>query len=70
MIRKNISSSDISSIGFEPQSQTLEIEFKSGGIFQYFEVSENIYNTLVNSISIGKYFNQYIKGQYNYKKLN
>jgi hypothetical protein len=43
--RKPVSSSNISSIGYDPKSQTLEIEFHSGGIYQYDGVAQNLYNS-------------------------
>ena len=38
MIRQPVSSSNIRSIGYDSESNTLEIEFHSGGVYQYFGV--------------------------------
>lgn len=38
MIRQPVSSSNIRSIGYDSKSNTLEIEFHSGGVYQYFGV--------------------------------
>ena len=40
MNRKPVRSSNISSIGYDSESKTLEIEFHSGGVYQYFNVPE------------------------------
>ncbi|MBE3094904.1 MAG: KTSC domain-containing protein [Actinobacteria bacterium] len=69
MIRHCVSSSDIVSIGFDSESQILEIEFKSGGVYQYYRVSENTYRALIGASSIGRYFHQYIQGRYDDTKV-
>ena len=69
MQRQQVSSSDIASIGYDPVTQTLEIEFHSGGIYQYSNVLESIYSGLVSAGSHGKYFHQHIKSIYSYQKI-
>ena len=69
MIRQPVSSSNISSIGYDPESRTLEIEFHSGGIYQYFNVPESIYNALMSASSHGSYFHRHIKDQYQWTKI-
>jgi hypothetical protein len=43
---------------------TLEIEFKSGRIYQYFDVPETVYQELMTAPSHGKFFNAYIRSVY------
>ena len=69
MIRQPVSSSNIRSIGYDPESQTLEIEFHSGGIYQYFNVPVSVYDALMRASSIGGYFHRYIKDRYRWKKV-
>ncbi len=69
MLRQKVDSSDINSIGYDSSTQILEIEFNSGGIYQYYNVSDSTFNELMSADSKGKYFNQFIKSQYNFKKL-
>lgn len=70
MHREQVSSSNIKSIGYESNSKTLEIEFKDGGIYQYFNVASDIYKKLISVISIGSFFHKYIKDNYRWKKIN
>jgi hypothetical protein len=70
MHREQVSSSNIKSIGYESNSKTLEIEFRDGGIYQYFNVTSNIYEELISTPSIGSFFHKYIKENYNWKKIN
>jgi len=69
MIRKNVSSSDIHSVGYNSELKVLEIKFHSGGIYQYSDVPEMIYNALMTASSHGKYFHRNIKNQYRYRKV-
>lgn len=51
------------SVGYDPVALILEIEFRSGEVWQYHHVPENVYYEMISD-SIGKYFQAYIKGQY------
>lgn len=61
MYRQPVSSSNISSIGY--QNGVLEIEFHGGRVYQY-NVPQSIYNGLMSASSHGKYFAEYIKNTY------
>ena len=67
--REAVSSSNIASIGYEEKSETLEIEFHSGGVYQYFDVPRNVYNGLMSTGSHGRFFTSNIKGIYRYRKI-
>ena len=69
MNRQNVSSTDISSIGYDSVASVLEIEFNSGGIYQYSSVSENIYENLMRASSHGTYFHGFIKDKYSCRKI-
>lgn len=69
MNRQPVTSSNIASIGYDADSQTLEIEFLNGGVYQYFDVPQNTHNELMNASSHGQYLAQYIKGVYRYSKV-
>jgi len=62
MEREYFESSMIRSFGFE--NSTLEVEFKSGAIWQYFDVPESVYYEMKAASSCGKFFLANIKGQY------
>ena len=42
MERTRVSSSNIRAIGYDPQSQALELEFLNGGIYQYLGVPQTV----------------------------
>lgn len=67
--RRNVSSSNIASIGYDANSQTLEIEFLNGGAYQYFDVPQHIYEGLMSASSHGQYLALNIKSIYRYSKI-
>jgi hypothetical protein len=69
MNRQAVSSSNIASIGYDADSQTLEIEFLNGGVYQYFDVPQYVYEELMNADSHGQYLAQNIKGVYRFSKV-
>ena len=54
------------SVGYEPSTRVLEIEFQSGAIYQYVEVPAAVYQGLRQAESNGKYFNREIRDEYQY----
>lgn len=48
----------------------LFIRFKSGGVYSYDKVPFDYYDTLKKVESAGKFFHQFIRGKYRYKKLD
>jgi uncharacterized protein len=69
MNRIPVSSSNISSIGYDSNTQTLEIEFTNGNIYQYFDVPSAIYEELMQAESKGRFLNAQIKGVCRYARL-
>jgi len=70
MDRESVYSSNLSSVGYDPSSQTLEVKFNHGGIYQYFNVPESVYNGLMNANSKGQYFDRNVKkSSYNFRKI-
>ncbi|MEO7213335.1 KTSC domain-containing protein [Mucilaginibacter sp.] len=69
MNRESVSSSNIASIGYDKTSETLEIEFINGGVYQYFDVPEREYDGIMNAASHGQYLAQNIKGNYRFSKV-
>jgi hypothetical protein len=56
------------SIGYDPVCLTLEIEFRTGEVWQYSPIPEDKYLEMLAD-SIGKYFQAHIKGQYSEKRV-
>jgi len=69
MHRVLVSSSDIRSVGYDSDSKVLEIEFHSGGVYQYYAVPQAVYGQLMSAASHGRYFHSHIKGAFAYERV-
>lgn len=61
-------SSNLQRFMYNEESQVLTVEFKNGGVYEYYDVPVNIYEGLVNADSKGSYLYHYIKGSFRYSK--
>ncbi|MCB9528933.1 MAG: KTSC domain-containing protein [Myxococcales bacterium] len=64
MRRQPVSSSNLRSVGYDEGSETLEIEFHSGGVYRYRQVAQAVHDALLAADSKGRFFNAYIKDRY------
>lgn len=69
MERQAVSSSNVASVGYDPNSLTLEVEFHDGNVYQYFDVPQHLADGLIGAASVGSFLNQNIKGSFRYIKL-
>jgi hypothetical protein len=70
MNRVRVSSSNLASIGYDPDNQILEVEFRNHGIYQYFKVPADVHRLLMEAESHGKYFNEHVKkAGYQFRKI-
>ena len=70
MQRQDVDSSNLRSVGYDADNQILEIEFKSGSVYQYFDVPATVYTALMSASSKGKYHIQWIKHSYRYRQIS
>lgn len=61
-----IESMDYSLCDGRPQ---LDITFKSGGSYRYFDVPLSAFNALANADSRGRHFQNNIRGQFKFERL-
>lgn len=59
-----VQSSNLASVGYDSDSQILEIMFRNGSAYQFFNVPEGVYQDLVFARSKGSYFHSRIKDRY------
>ena len=67
--REPVQSTNIRSVGYDPQEMILEVEFYSGSVYQYLNVSHAVYQEFMASNSKGKYLNSSIKPHYSFRRL-
>ncbi len=70
MNRQSVKSSNLASIGYNTDSQTLEVEFLNGSIYHYFKVPADIFENLMSANSHGTYFSANIRGKYSDSKIS
>ena len=64
-----VTSSQIKSVGYDPESKELYIEFLNGTVYSYSNVPEKVYEEMITpTVSVGKYFFANIKGVFGYAK--
>jgi hypothetical protein len=61
MHRVPVSSRAIRSVGYDPKSRTLELEYVGGRRYGYVAVPPKIYRDLMSAPSIGAFVNRRIK---------
>jgi KTSC domain len=69
MSRIPVDSSTVNSVLYHSDSSTLEVEFKNGNVYQYFDVPEAVYTEFMTSDSKGEFLAKQIKGAYRYARL-
>jgi hypothetical protein len=69
MNRVSVRSSSIQSVGYDPETRSLEVQFHSGGVYQYSGVPEAAYQTFVQAASTGSYSNEHIKDRFPTQRL-
>lgn len=69
MNKRVVSSSTIISIGYDRTTETLEIEFGSGRVYQYYDVPRNLHQEIMQVPSKGQFFNTRIKDRYAFSRV-
>ncbi|HBK4689244.1 KTSC domain-containing protein [Serratia liquefaciens] len=69
MERDLVSSSNIMSAGYDPDNETLEIEFKGGTVYQYYNVDAHLYEQFSGAASKGQFFNANIKNSFPFSRV-
>lgn len=68
MTLQPVNSSSLTAVGYEADTQTLTIEFRNGGTYEFYEVPESTHQELMAAGSHGEYFARNIRGKYRYAK--
>lgn len=61
-------SSNIARFGYDSDSSVLIVEFLKGGIYNYYDVPEAVYEQMKAAPSKGQFLAQNIKGVYRYAR--
>lgn len=61
MHRIPVSSTSVASVGYDGLDRVLEIEFRNGSVYQYFDVPMPVYHDLLESTAPGITLNTEVK---------
>lgn len=64
-----VESSNVSAVGYDPESQTMHVEFKGGSRYEYAGVPPETHAELMQAQSIGRHLHERIKGAHQHKRL-
>lgn len=65
----SVQSSSLRSVGFDPTTSTLRVQFVTGKLYEYTGVPLSVYRSLLDAPSLGQYFNRHIRNHYPYRRL-
>ena len=69
MHRVPLVSSTLSWVAYSPGQALLEVEFRSGEIYRYFDVPQRTYDQLLQAESKGAYLNVNIRNSFFHKRI-
>lgn len=61
-----VASNNIDSVGYDPQTLSLHVRFKSGLTYEFEDVPEREYDALISAPSVGSFFYHNIRDVYRY----
>lgn len=64
IIRIRVKSSNVFAIGYDSVNKILQVEFKNHSIYEYYDVSETVYNAFMNAESKGRFMGNLYKYKY------
>lgn len=75
MNRRPVSSKRVSSVGWEPSEDdpdtgTLEVEFRRGGIYLYADVPRYVYQELLGAQSPGRFMDGNVIDKYEHERVS
>lgn len=67
--RQRVDSSAIAAVGYDAAARVLEIEFRSGAIYRYLDVPEEIHRRLLAAGSKGGFFGKNIRDKFRSERV-
>lgn len=61
-------SSTISSMGYDHEAKKLWLRFKSGGLYSYDDVPQDLHEALTSAKSVGTHFHAHVRGKFKHTK--
>jgi hypothetical protein len=59
-----VDSSSLRSIGYDAATLTLEVEFRNGSVYRYVNVPTSLWASFRRAPSMGKFFQEHVRDQF------
>ena len=69
MQRHILTSSTMSSAGYDDKTAVLEIEFAEGHVYEYFMVPPSVFHGLMKAKSPGRFFGEFVRDRFQFRAL-
>lgn len=69
MDMQNVESSNVESVGYDPDTQEMHVRYRNGQLYKYEGVPEEVHQTVIGSDSIGTELHRSVKGTYPHTRL-
>ncbi len=69
MERRKVNSSKIRSVGYDERARMLEVEHNDGSIYQYSDVSNEVYRRMMSAPTIASFYQDRVEEDYSRKRV-
>ena len=66
----SVVSSNVESVGYDKENQTVYVKFLGGSTYTYKEVPKHVFEALRDAPSVGSYLNVHYKNVYAYERID
>jgi hypothetical protein len=67
---QSVESTSLAAVGYDPANLVLEVQFKNGGVYRYFNVPYVVVEQLMTAGSIGRYFSKQIRNRFRSRRMD
>lgn len=65
-----VNSAMLYAVGYDEQTETLDVVFNTGGIYRYAGVPRQVYDDLIKAASKGHYMQDHVLGKYPFQRVH
>ncbi|WP_225771086.1 KTSC domain-containing protein [Inquilinus sp. Marseille-Q2685] len=67
--RAPLESSAVHSVGYDPRTKALDVEYAGGAVYRYYPVPDRVYRQLLQAESKGRFVNSRIRDAYPFRRI-
>jgi hypothetical protein len=65
-----VESTTLLKVSYDDARELLQLEFCSRAVYQYFSVLAAVHQSLLDALSKGRYFNQFIRNRFPHRRIS